>query len=55
MRAAALANLSPVGSSFPRKEPCVEAIARLVVRVFRIPTAAEPRDLNSQLSNLSFH
>ena len=39
----------------PRKEPCVEAIARFGDRVIRIPTAAEPRDLNSQLSNLSFH
>ena len=36
------ANLSPVGSSFPRKEPCVEALARLVVRVFRTPIAAQP-------------
>jgi hypothetical protein len=34
--------LSPVGSSFPRKEPRAEAIARYLCRVFRNPTAAKP-------------
>ena len=31
-----------MGSSFPRKEPTAEAIARFLYRVFRIPTAASP-------------
>jgi len=34
--------LSPVGSSFPRKEPPAESIARFMARVVRIPTAAKP-------------
>ena len=36
------ANLSPVGSSFPRKEPRAESFSRFRVRVVRNPTAAEP-------------
>ena len=36
------ANLSPVGSSFPRKEPRSVSIARYLVRVIRIPSAAPP-------------
>ena len=41
MRAAALANLSPVGSSFPRKEPTVESIVRFGDSVFRNSSAAK--------------
>ena len=53
---AALASpsLSPVDSSLLGREPPAESFPRFGVRVFRIPTAAEPRDLNSQISNLSF-
>jgi hypothetical protein len=46
-------SLSPVGSSLLGREPAAESIARLGCRVFRIPIAAEPRDLNSQLSYLN--
>ena len=37
----------------PRKGPTAEAIVCLGDRVIRIPSAAKPRDLNSQLSNLN--
>ena len=42
-------SLSPMDSSLPGREPPAEAIARFGDRVTRIPTAAQPRDLNSQL------
>ena len=37
----------------PRKGPTAEAIVCLGDRVIGIPTAAEPRDLNSQISTLN--
>ena len=46
-------SLSPVGSSLLGREPAVEEIARYLCRVVRIPIAAEPRELNSQLSYLN--
>ena len=37
----------------PRKGPTAETIVCLGDRVIRIPSAAKPRDLNSQISNLN--
>ena len=35
-----------------KREPTAEVLSRYLCRVFRIPTAAEPLDLNSQISTL---
>ena len=37
----------------PRKGPTAETIVCLGDRVIRIPSAAKPRDLNSQISTLN--
>ena len=42
----------PPGAPFPRKGPNAEAFVCFGGRVIRIPTAAEPLNVNSQLSNL---
>ena len=48
-----LPSLSPVGSSLRGREPAVVPFSHYGVRVFRIPSAALPRDLNSLHSNLN--
>ena len=46
-------SLSPVDSSLLGREPPAEAIARFGDSVIRIPAAAKPRNLNSQISTLN--